>query len=114
MMREEEGGTGDEDDIALVDESAAERERKLREKQRRIDRKRLERKRKEREQEREARKKEQRKLSLPGLPETTQPRHIAVDEEQEDLLNFKDSDRESLLSYIQSATALQRPQATSK
>ena len=36
----------------------------------------------------------------------------AKDDYQDDILNFKDSDRESLISYMQSAAALQVFQGT--
>jgi len=70
-----------------------------------MERKRQEKKRKQREQEREERKLALLKTFKADLSPYAD--RLIKDELQEDILNFKDSDRESLISYLQSAAALQ-------
>lgn len=80
----------------MIDESLQEREQRLKDKQKRLERKKLEQKRKDRENDRQARKR-----AL--LNEN--PYLLKLDDEyQDDILNFKDSDRDSLISYIQQNT----------
>lgn len=88
----------DDDEEEVLQDSQAERERKLKDKQRRMERKRQEKRRKEREQEREQRKLALLKTFKPDLSPYAD--RLIKDELQEDILNFKDSDRESLISYL--------------
>lgn len=94
---DEEVEEDDEEENLLILDSQEERERKLKEKQRRMERKRLEKKRKQREHEREERKMALLKTFKQEISPYCQG---GKDEFQEDILNFKDSDRESLLSYL--------------
>jgi len=83
-----------------VNDSVAERERRLKDKLKRQERKRLEKKRKEREQDRQKRKKELREQIEEQDACMIKAKKGAEEEGMDDILNFKDSDRDSLLSYI--------------
>ncbi len=96
-LDDEEVEEDDEEENLLILDSQEERERKLKDKQRRMERKRLEKKRKQREHEREERKMALLKTFKQEISPYCQG---GKDEFQEDILNFKDSDRESLLSYL--------------
>ena len=78
----------------------AERERRLKDKLKRQERKRLEKKRKEREQDRQKRKKELREQIEDQNSYMNNAKKGGEEEGMDDILNFKDSDRDSLLSYI--------------
>ena len=106
IQEREEGGVEEEG----INESVVEKERRLKDKLKRQERKRLEKKRKEREQDRQKRKKELREQVQEiedQNPQMTNAKIRGAEEEgMDDILNFKDSDRDSLLSYIQSAAVL--------
>ena len=83
----------------------------MKERQRRVDRRRAEKKRKQREAERLERKKAIRKaaMMIEDAEEAygdSMMRGYDDDEGHEDILNFKDSERESLISYMHSTAAL--------
>ena len=106
IQEREEGGVEEEG----INESVVEKERRLKDKLKRQERKRLEKKRKEREQDRQKRKKDLREQVQEiedQNPHVSNAKIRGAEEEgMDDILNFKDSDRDSLLSYIQSAAVL--------
>ena len=81
-----------------ANESVAEKERRIKDRNKRLERKRIEKKRKQRDAERQERK---RAMAVMRIEEDN---YGIMDNEGscEDLLNFKDSERDSLLSYMQS------------
>lgn len=78
-----------------------------------MERKNQEKKRKQREEDRKAAKKAHLLLGVENPYNQKGIKKIAEEEFQDDILNFKDSDRDSLLSYIQSASALPEVQPLS-
>eukprot|EP00347_Sterkiella_histriomuscorum_P013533 403364346 len=82
-------------------ENSQEKEQKQKDRQRRVDRKKQEKLKKKKDQEKQN-KKDQRLINQKKMAATTSMLEQLVDLEdiQDDLLNFKDSERESLISYL--------------